>query len=408
MMVSTTDFPVDHRPHPKMLVREQATQTVTVRSPNRSYFGVDGQTLVKFLSSLMLPLMLGIFTIVVTFQQQSVARQQRLEDKNESRLQREQDWNIAQLAQFAQNKATSDRYRDEVLLAYIKEIGDLLKENNGSLTQTALTHTLARAKTLNTIRQLDGPRQVHILRFLYEAKQLISTNESLPLDMSTAILADIDFRKFTPSKRIKKMSLAGVYLQNCTFAEMQLEEFDFSSAHLSHINFSSTELFHSNFSFAQFDDVTFASAELEHLNFSSTKLDNVNLSFTKLQNTDFSFAHLSDVDSSHSEIYRVNFTFASFRNMSLSSANIQGAKFLWAGLRTVNFSSVILTNIDFSFARFMDNVDFSLTVISLSSFNSVWSCKYLFLIRFCFLIKFFDFHFSFWFCSFLSLENGEH
>ena len=65
------------------------------------------------------------------------------------------------MAQAAQNKATSDRYRDEVLVAYIKEIGDLLRENNGSLTQTALTHTLARVKTLNTIRQLDGPRQIH-------------------------------------------------------------------------------------------------------------------------------------------------------------------------------------------------------------------------------------------------------
>ena len=144
-----------------MFVREQATQTMRVQSSKHSYFGITGQSLLKFLSSLMLPLMLGIFTIVITFQQQKVARQQRLEDKNESRLQREQDWNIAQLAQAAQNKATSDRYRDEVLVAYIKEIGDLLRENNGSLTQTALTHTLARVKTLNTIRQLDGPRQIH-------------------------------------------------------------------------------------------------------------------------------------------------------------------------------------------------------------------------------------------------------
>ncbi len=63
--------------------------------------------MLKFVSSLILPLMLGVFTVVITFQQQKLAqnqriedmylaRQQRLEDKNESRLQREQDKNESQ------------------------------------------------------------------------------------------------------------------------------------------------------------------------------------------------------------------------------------------------------------------------------------------------------------------------
>ena len=81
--------------------------------------------MLKFLSALLLPLMLGVFTIVTTFEQQKIARQQRLEDKNEPRLQREQEWNIAQNVQKTQMRALNDQYQDEILVTYVKEISDL-------------------------------------------------------------------------------------------------------------------------------------------------------------------------------------------------------------------------------------------------------------------------------------------
>ncbi len=246
-----------------MVSQEQATQTEQIQNQYRQYFSLTSKNVLKFVSSLILPLMLGVFTVVITFHQQKVAReqriediqlarQQRLEDKNESQLQRKLEWDIAIKNQEVQSKAASDRYRDEVLVAYIKEIGDFLKENNGSLTSDSLIHTLARVKTLNAIGQLDGSRQIRIIRFLYETGQLTNTNNSA-LDISTAELTDIDFRTFTPSKEIEQLSLAGVYLRNCTFEGMSL--------------------FNVNFSFARLDNVNFSSAGLENVNFPSAELD---------------------------------------------------------------------------------------------------------------------------------------
>jgi hypothetical protein len=91
-----------------MVSQEQATQTEQLQNQYRQYFSLTSKNVLKFVSSLILPLMLGVFTVVITFHQQKVAReqriedirlarQQRLEDKNESRLQREQDKNESQL-----------------------------------------------------------------------------------------------------------------------------------------------------------------------------------------------------------------------------------------------------------------------------------------------------------------------
>lgn len=358
-----------------MFVREQATQTMPFRSPDRSYFGVTGHNLLKFLSSLILPLMLGIFTVVITFEQQKAARQQRLEDKNESRLQREQDWTIAQLAQTAQNKATSDRYRDEVLVAYIKEIGDLLKENKGSLTQTPLTHTLARVKTLNTIRQLDGPRQIHVLRFLYEAKQLINTDESFPLDISTAKLIDIDFRTFTPSNKLERLSLTGVYLHNCTFTGMTIEAVDFSSSHFTYSDFSSTEFSKSNLSWTRFDHLSFASAKFKVVNFSSAKFQNVDFSKVKFESVNLSFAYLCHSNLSYTEIYDVKFIFTSFKNVTSTFATFQNTDFASASFQLVNFSFAVFENVNFLSARLMEHLDFSFAVMLQANFTAAWFCN---------------------------------
>src|SRR5271163_3572 len=105
-----------------MVSQEQTTQTEQYRNRYREYSFLIGRYMLKFLSSLILPLMLGIFTVVITFQQQKLAReqrledlqsarQQRLEDRNESELQRQQAWKLAQNAQDAQSKAIKDQYQ---------------------------------------------------------------------------------------------------------------------------------------------------------------------------------------------------------------------------------------------------------------------------------------------------------
>jgi hypothetical protein len=48
----------------------------------------------------------------------------------------------------------------------MKDIGMLLKMNNGSLTADPVTAIVKRLKTLTAIQQLDTTRNVYLIRFI--------------------------------------------------------------------------------------------------------------------------------------------------------------------------------------------------------------------------------------------------
>ncbi|CAM4802515.1 unnamed protein product [Rotaria magnacalcarata] len=94
----------------------------------RRISGLRLADLLKFISSLLLPLSFGVFTIIITFQQQSAAKQQRDEDRNASQLQRDEDRNASQLQRQQERDLDEQRYRNKIFDVYIKEMGQLLKE----------------------------------------------------------------------------------------------------------------------------------------------------------------------------------------------------------------------------------------------------------------------------------------
>ncbi|CAM4898268.1 unnamed protein product [Rotaria socialis] len=59
----------------------------------------------KFISSLLLPFALGIFTVGVTFQQQSAVKQQRDDDREAAEQQRINDRNASQQQRYQEKQA---------------------------------------------------------------------------------------------------------------------------------------------------------------------------------------------------------------------------------------------------------------------------------------------------------------
>jgi hypothetical protein len=78
-----------------MFGRKRDIQAKRRHHRSRRFCGLSVKDGLQFLSSLILPLMLGVFTVVITFEQQKIARQQRLEDKIELKQQRDLQWDIA-------------------------------------------------------------------------------------------------------------------------------------------------------------------------------------------------------------------------------------------------------------------------------------------------------------------------
>ncbi|CAF1333996.1 unnamed protein product, partial [Rotaria sp. Silwood1] len=169
------------------------------------------------MSSLVIPLVLGIFTVVITVYQLREAKIERREDRNESRNQRRQEENH-------QRQLATARYRDELLVAYITDMATLLQRNKGSLTSNEVTAIVARVKTLTVLRQLDAQRKTQIILFLYEAHQLTETRAHRPLDLSKAKLLDMDFRDLALNeKQLDSLSLTGVFISNATFIDVEMK-----------------------------------------------------------------------------------------------------------------------------------------------------------------------------------------
>jgi uncharacterized protein YjbI with pentapeptide repeats len=329
----------------------------------------------RILSSLILPCTLGTFTVFITVYQHMSAKtdrredlrradiqrnkdllrfqDQRRKDRKELRLQREQELFIAKANRDSKSIIAINQYQDVIFKDYIKEIGDIMKENNGSLTSNRLTVALARVKTLIVLRQLDGSRQAHVVRFLYETAKLSDKDEPIAVVLKTAELTNVNFQQITWSGKIENMSFPDISLRNCTFGERTKISFvNFTSTHFHYVNFSSTRLIGVDFSFTNFRYGNFLSATIVNANFSSIMMSTSNFSMANIRNISFSFATLWTTKFSSSVIRNMNFSSASLGTINFSLAQINTVTFSFAKLGAVNFSSAKLNDADFSSVQF--------------------------------------------------------
>ncbi|CAM4983629.1 unnamed protein product [Rotaria socialis] len=173
-----------------MVLREKITQTDQSLRIANQFYGLKLKYGLQFMSSLLLPLVLGVFTAIITIQQQSAAREQRNQDRNASEKQRLEDQMAAKQLRELEGTLSDNRYKDDAFDAYIKEIGTMMQNNHGMLTSNLVTATITRAKTLTIFRRLDASRNIQIIQFLYEAGQLGEKNNQSALDISTAELRE--------------------------------------------------------------------------------------------------------------------------------------------------------------------------------------------------------------------------
>lgn len=368
-----------------MKQQDQAIQTDGRRRSSHN-FGLTLKDLIKLLVSMILPLVLGIFTIIsANNQQRDIIRQ----NERDGWL-RQQEWQIANKHNELLRQMALEQYQDNLLVIYTKEMGDLLKESNGSLTCNSIISTIARAKTLNTIRQLDSSRSSNIIRFLYEARQLTNANETYALDISTIELFNVTKNIFKTILEIGRLFLTGIFLYNCTFNETRLIDIDISFTQFKYVNFSASEFYNITISSAELRHVEFISANLKDVTISYTQLNNVNFSslsshdvhhscsrlvvvvdesFTRFINANFEWSTFQYVDFLFTKFQDTNFLSAKFDNVGFSSARLYNVSFRSAKLYKVDFSSATISYIDFSTAQ-LENVNFSFAELSHINFSS--------------------------------------
>ncbi|CAF3936555.1 unnamed protein product [Adineta steineri] len=289
-------------------------------------------TWLKLALGALIPLAIGIGTVVITIQQQQNEdrRFQQIQD-NEYRR-REQD----------QQQADNLHYQN-VYSHYILDISNsILKQQSQTTTFVDNRSRLdyIRSQTLTTLVDLDCQRKTWLFEFLYENKLLPSHRQSISMNLQGIDLSCITL-KSTISKNFifNGLVLSSVDLNDASFIKCHfLDCADFSDSSMEHISliessfhcFHGTNLFqramlsHANFYRVFLYNASFNEADLTYANFTSTVFGRKIV----LTGADLAFTTFKDVileDSFSMIITNANMTGASFlEDKSLTKAMSQG------------------------------------------------------------------------------------
>ena len=282
-------------------------------------------------------------------------------------LQREQDLNISREQREQDKRFADDRLRDTVLVTYLNEIANLLKENNGTLTANPVIATIARAKTLTAIRQLDSSRNSYLIKFLYEANQL--TNGAKPIDLSAAELNGINLNiNENRHRNTHNLSLVDALLRNSSFSSLDLTNANFTGADLTNARFDNTKLNNADMTRSITVRAIFTGSELSNAIFFNASSRRTIFHQVVAINTSFSYAEMESAIFTGCICKNAHFRTAQLLGADFSRAQLNNANFTYAYLRRVNFTKARFDNTILHYAR-LQYADFSYTYLTNTVFE---------------------------------------
>lgn len=166
-------------------------------------------------------------------------------------------------------KLSKDNQRQEILEAYFDKMSELILAHglkNSSKAECNEPQSIARTRTLTTLRQLDSGRKAQLLQFLQEAELLHVEKPVINLsgaNFSETILKGADLRY----AKLNGISLARADLQYANIANADLTGVRFDGANLENCDLTNTILTGANFQGANLKGAIFSHAKLVDVNF---------------------------------------------------------------------------------------------------------------------------------------------
>ena len=143
---------------------------------------------------------------------------------------------------IATSYIAADRQREESMNDYFREMTSLLLEHNlRQADKASEVRSIARVRTLTTLRKMDGGRKGFIMLFLSESK-LISRDDPivslsganlLRADLTGIELSNTDLQNvYLHQAKFDHTELHGANLTNAVLTEAKLEDTNLMDAHL--------------------------------------------------------------------------------------------------------------------------------------------------------------------------------
>lgn len=297
----------------------------------RRFFSLGEKTWVDVLGVLLVPIVLAGVSLVIQRQLEANARADRIAQEEQQQLQGYLDTiNDLVLTQGINN-------------ALLPGQGNDLERAN----RTASLRAVASAKTITTLRELDGVKKKFIVSFLYELGLVNGASELVPLtgaDLKNAELGGLD--------------LFGINLQGAILDGANLDDTRLTVARLGNASVKNVTLRRALLVDAKLDGADLTGSDLSDARLNNASLFNTNLSETTLTGTDFQGALLSFADLRLASFDNTSFIRADLRNADLRGANVASGRFddaKFAGALFCNDQREVITaKADVAEAKFVD------------------------------------------------------
>lgn len=245
-----------------------------------------------------------------------------------------------------EQKITQGQQEERLLQNYLDIMKELLLEKDLRTSEEGSeVRSVARARTLAVLREVNKTRKESIVRFLLES-ELIGEDITITLKG----------RKLEVHRRHNIVSLEGVDL-----SEVHLRGADLKGANLSQANLRKTYL-----SRAQLDEADLRGADLQRTHLRATHLCGAKLGMAKLGEADLRRANLGKANLSWANLSKANLRWADLEGADLSHTDLQGAhlrgaklggaKLNWANLEEADLREANLSGANLTGARLTEVV----------------------------------------------------
>lgn len=168
-------------------------------------------------------------------------------------------------SQRAEERVTVDRaiatnnLQDAALQKYIEAISELLLEKKLSKAQQNSNVAIAaRARTIATLRILDGSRKAILIRFLYEAELILGKAPILTLEKADLRWVNLSYTS------LKNINLGGAFLHMANMSHSDLQSARLTSTILDGANLEDTNLCQADLSLSRLSGINFKNSDLSN------------------------------------------------------------------------------------------------------------------------------------------------
>lgn len=241
-----------------------------------------------------------------------------------------------------QDKTSNDNQRQKAMSDYFEQMTELIldtekfgkfDENNPS------AQLIARAKTLNTLRQLDGERKGQVLKFLYEANLIGKCQPDLTLDLNNFQLkpehcqpsllnlseAKLDGTTFE-KLGLQGIDLTGIDLKRASLENAQLPNIGLAGADMQSVQLNGANLKGAFLRGAKMWRASLIGTQLTDANLVEAKLNTASLNQADLRGAKLKGAVLQAAELKQSKLDNADLQGADLRNANLEGASLEGAK----------------------------------------------------------------------------------